>query len=220
MHVCVLECVWLLLSFLSKSQHIQWVWCYNPQKRKFMVFHWGFSFGILIALTYFWTPNLPKTPEWLCLSQEDRIYCITQGHLGDPVFFKLISIDFSVLQEKQLWSLALPGSMVPMGTQYTTWRRTTGCLNTPQMGRGAWDASACTPRTVWLTTRPMSGRGSPRTWWKSSVTCTMRWGDTCAHNWMHTSSCKNGSVHEQRCSMFNLHNNSICKWNFATYCQQ
>lgn len=133
-----------------------------------MVFHWGFSFGILRCVDLLLNSIITQNSRVIVLEPR-RPYI-----LHHSAFFKLISIDFSVLQEKQLWSLALPGSMVPMGTQYTTWRRTTGCLNTPQMGRGAWDASACTPRTVWLTTRPMSGRGSPRTWWKSSVTCTMR----------------------------------------------
>lgn len=99
---------------------------------------------------------------------EERKLAVTQ--LAHPSEFYIFHC-----QEKQLWSLEPPGSMEPMGTRSTTWQRRTGCWSTPLMGRGAWDASACSLRTAWLTTRPAPEQGSPKTWWRSSVICTTRW---------------------------------------------
>lgn len=92
-----------------------------------------------------------------------------EKHTCPPEFY------FSYCQEKLLWSLEPPGSMGPMGTRSTTWQRKTGCWSTPLMGRGALGASAYSPRMAWPTTRPAPGRGSPKTWWRSSVISTTRW---------------------------------------------
>lgn len=95
----------------------------------------------------------------------------------------------------QFWSLEPPGSMVPMGTQCTTWQWKMGCWSIPPMRRGAWDASACSLRMAWLIIRPTLGRGSPKTWWRSSVTCTTRWRHT--HLYAHRQAQVNSLLHAE-----------------------
>lgn len=110
----------------------------------------------------------------LCLNKAD-LHTIKQSciEFEKPCSSVLL---FPNLQKNQFWSSEPLGSMAPTGTRCTTWRRRTGCWSTPRTRRGVWPASACSPKKVCLITRPTLGRGSPSTWWRSSGTCTMRWG--------------------------------------------
>lgn len=151
------------------------MWRHHPQENYIINFiPVGLrNYSMLIELTFLLTCLI------MCLSLSKADFLHSYSFKATEVTLSskpsMSFVVFYSVQEKLLWSSEPPGSMVPTGTQCTIWRRTTGCWSTPRTGSGAWDASACTPRMVWLTTRPTLGRGSPRTWWKSSVTCTTRW---------------------------------------------
>lgn len=190
---CLQRGVYPFVSLCTGTGNITWlnikkmntVWCRHPEENYIITCIPAdlSNYSLLIELTFLLNCLI------MCLYRNTATvsFRATEVTLSSkpsmPFFFKLSLslLFFFFLQEKLLWSLEPPGSMVPMGTQCTIWRRTMGCWSTPQTGSGAWDASACTPRMVWLTTRPTPGRGSPRTWWKSSVTCTTRWEGFCSH---------------------------------------